>query len=91
MIEKWTRQGPQKHINQLPIRQRGLDSSIQISLLLSIILKTFTCTHGHTLELSTSGSKVRIVLILLVESNNKIFPVSDTGSLQLVEPFKLSP
>ena len=91
MIEIWTRQSPKKHIYQLPIRQRGLDSSSQISPLLSIVLKTFTCTHRHTLKLSTSGSKVGIILILPVESSSKVLPVLDISSFQLIKPFKLSP
>ena len=90
MIEEWTRQHPKKHVNQLPISQMGLDSPCQISLLLRIFLKTFACTHGHTLELSTGRSKVSVILILLIKSSNQIFPVADVGPLQLIEPFKLS-
>ena len=73
------------------MKQRGLDSPSQVSPFLCIIFKAFTCTHGHTLELSTSRGKVVVVMILLVESSSQIFPVSNICSFQLVEPFKLSP
>ena len=37
------------------------------------------------------GSDVGVVLVLPVESSSQIFPTMDTGSVQLVEPLKLSP
>ena len=38
-----------------------------------------------------SWGEVSIILIMLVESSSHIFPIANVGSLQLIEPFQLSP